>query len=71
MCSHLNIPLSFIKQYDSISQLNITNKKYISRFLQCYNNLSFYYIRKYEKFVNWGNLDKRYKQVQTISSPTE
>lgn len=71
ICSHLNIPVSFIKLYDSINTLYITNKKYISRFFQCYNNLPFYYKRKYDKFIGWNIPDQRYKQVQTISSPTE
>lgn len=71
ICSHLNIPITFIKLYDSINTLYITNKKYISRFFQCYNNLSFYYKRKYDKFIGWNTPDQRYGQVQTISSPTE
>lgn len=51
--NHLCIPTSFIKQYDSIPQLYIANKKYISRFFQCYTNLPFYFKRKYDKFINW------------------
>ena len=68
ICQHLQIPTSYIKQYDSIPQLVITNKNYISRFFQCYNGLPFFYKRKYDKFIGWNTPDKRYKQVQTISS---
>lgn len=70
ICQHLNIPFKYIHQYDSIPQLTITHMKYIVRFFECYKNLQFYYIRKYNKFlerINEPSYDK-YKQVQTISS---
>lgn len=73
ICNHLNITESHIHQYDSIPQLSFANKKDIIRFFKCYNNLSFYYKRKYNKFlqrINHKSFDK-YKQVQTISSSIE
>lgn len=73
MCNHLKIDASHIHQNDSIPQLSFANKKDTYRFFQCYNNLPFYYIRKYSKFlerINHTSYDK-YKQVQTISSPVE
>lgn len=73
ICNHLNIPITYIHQYDSIAQLTITHMKYIVRFFECYKNLQFYYIRKYNKFLGRINEPSyaKYKQVQTISSPTE
>lgn len=73
ICNHLNIPITYIHQYDSISQLSITHMKYIVRFFECYKNLQFYYIRKYNKFLERINEPSyaKYKQVQTISSPIE
>lgn len=73
ICNHLNIPITYIHQYDSISQLTITHMKYIVRFFECYQNLQFYYIRKHNKFLERINEPSyaKYKQVQTISSPTE
>lgn len=70
ICSHLNIPITYIHQYDSISQLTITHMKYIVRFFECYQNLQFYYIRKHNKFLKRINEPSyaKYKQVQTISS---
>ena len=71
ICNHLKVDPSHIHQNDSISQLNFANKKDTYRFFQCYNNLPFYYERKYNKFlqrINHPSYDK-YKQVQTISSP--
>lgn len=73
VCKHLNITSTYIHQYSSIPQLSITHMKYIVRFFECYKNLQFYYIRKYNKFlerINEPSYDK-YKQVQTISSPIE
>lgn len=73
VCKHLNISTSNIYQNDSIPQLSFANKKNTYRFFQCYNNLPFYYERKYNKFlerINHPSYDK-YKQVQTISSPIE
>lgn len=70
ICNHLNIPITYIHQYDSISQLTITHMKYIVRFFECYQNLQFYYIRKHNKFLERINEPSyaKYKQVQTISS---
>lgn len=70
ICNHLNITESHIHQFDSIPQLCFANKKDVVRFFKCYNNLPFYYIRKYNKFlerINHSSYDK-YKQGQTISS---
>lgn len=71
ICNHLDIPITYIHQYDSISQLTITHMKYIVRFFECYQNLQFYYIRKHNKFLKRINEPSyaKYKQVQTISSP--
>lgn len=70
VCEHLNISKTHIKLYDSISQLAFASKKDTYRFFQCYNNLTFYYKRKYNKFLQRINLPcyDKYKQVQTISS---
>ena len=71
ICEHLNIDLSHIHQNDSIPHLSFASKKDTYRFFQCYNNLPFYYERKYNKFLQRINLPPydKYKQVQTISSP--
>lgn len=71
ICNHLDITESHIKEHDSIPQLAFTNKKNTYRFFECYRNLPFYYIRKYDKFLTriyHPSYDK-YRQVQTISSP--
>ena len=70
ICNHLDIPITYIHQYDSISHLTITHMKYIVRFFNCYQNLQFYYIRKHNKFLERINEPSyaKYKQVQTISS---
>ena len=73
MCNHLSIDKSHIRQYDSIPRLAFASKKDVMQFFNCYNNLTFYYKRKYNKFlqrINHSSYDK-YKQVQTISSPIE
>lgn len=73
ICNHLKIDLSHIHQNDSIPHLSFANKKDTYRFFQCYSNLQFYYERKHDKFlqrINHSSYDK-YKQVQTISSPTD
>ena len=72
ICNHLDIPITYIHQYNSIPQLTITHMKYIVRFFECYQNLQFYYIRKHNKFLERINEPSyaKYKQVQTISSPT-
>jgi hypothetical protein len=73
ICNHLGISESHIKSYDSIPQLVFTGKKDTVRFFKCYNNLIFYYKRKYDKFlkrINHPSYDK-YKQDQTISSSTD
>lgn len=73
ICNHLNIDKSHIKKFDSIPSLSFASKKDTYRFFQCYNNLQFYYKRKYDKFllrINHSSYDK-YKQAQTISSLVE
>lgn len=73
ICEHLGITKSHIYQHDSIPALTFANKKDTYRLFQCYEHLPFYYKRKHDKFlqrVNHPSYDK-YKQVQTISSPTE
>ena len=73
ICNHLKIDTSHIHQNDSIPHLSFASKKDTYRFFQCYKNLPFYYERKYNKFlqrINHPSYDK-YKQVQTISSPTD
>lgn len=70
ICNHLNITENHIRQFDSIPQLSFANKKDVVRLFQCYNNLPFYYKRKYDIFlkrINHSSFDK-YKQGQTISS---
>lgn len=72
ICNHLNIDTSHIYQHDSIPNLAFANKKDTYRFYQCYQHLPFYYKRKHDKFlakINHPSYDK-YKQGQTISSPT-
>ena len=73
ICNHLSIDKSHIRQYDSIPRLAFASKKDVIQFFNCYNSLTFYYKRKYNKFlqrINHSSYDK-YKQVQTISSPIE
>lgn len=73
ICEHLDISKSHIYQRDSIPALAFANKKDAYRLFQCYKHLPFYYKRKHDRFlqrVNHPSYDK-YKQVQTISSPTE
>ena len=73
ICNNLKIDTSHIHQNDSIPHLSFASKKDTYRFFQCYSNLPFYYERKYNKFlqrINHPSYDK-YKQVQTISSPTD
>lgn len=71
ICEHLGVTTNHIHKFDSIPSLSFANKKDTCRFFQCYNNLPFYYKRKYDKFlkrINHKSYDK-YRQVQTISSP--
>lgn len=71
ICEHLGVTINHIHKFDSIPSLSFANKKDVYRFFQCYNNLPFYYERKYDKFlkrINHKSYDK-YRQVQTISSP--
>lgn len=71
VCEHLGITVSHIHNTPSIPTLNFANKKDVIRFFKCYDNLPFYYKRKYDKFlekINHSSFDK-YKQDQTISSP--
>lgn len=73
ICEHLGITESHIKQGSSISKLCFANKKDVYRFYQCYTHLPFYYKRKHDRFlqrINHPSFDK-YKQDQTISSPTK
>lgn len=73
ICNHLDIDKNLIKQYDSIPSLRFKNKKNVLRLFKCYENLKFYYKRKYDVFlkrINHPSYDK-YKQDQTISSSTE
>ena len=73
VCEHLKIDKKHIHQYDSIPSLAFASKKDTYRLFQCYEHLPFYYKRKHDRFlqrVNHPSYDK-YKQVQTISSPTE
>lgn len=73
VCNHLKINTTHIHQNDSIPHLSFASKKDTYRFFQCYKNLPFYYKRKHDKFlqrISHPSYDK-YKQVQTISSPTE
>lgn len=73
ICEHLNITKSHIHQNDSIPCLSFANKKDVVRFFNCYNNLPFYYKRKYDKFLKRINHPSfaKYRQVQTISSPAK
>lgn len=73
VCNHLGVSNSHIRYHDSIPSLSFANKKNAYRLFQCYEHLPFYYSRKYERFlqrINHSSYDK-YKQGQTISSPTE
>lgn len=72
ICEHLNIDKSHIHQNDSIPHLSFASKKDVVRFFNCYNNLPFYYKRKYDKFLTRINHPSfaKYKQDQTISSST-
>ena len=61
VCEHLSIDKSHIKQYDSIPRLSFANKGDVVHFFKCYNNLTFYYKRKYDKFlsrINHPSYDK-------------
>lgn len=72
ICDHLGIDKSHIHQHDSIPSLNFANKKDVVRLFNCYNNLPFYYKRKYDKFLTRINHPSfaKYRQGQTISSPS-
>lgn len=63
----LNNKLTYNKTYI----LNIGNKKDVVRFLKCYNNLTFFLQRKYDKLVLRMNHSSYNEliQAQTISSP--
>lgn len=61
ICEHLLIDKSHIKQYDSIPRLSFANKEDVVQLFKCYNNLPFYYKRKYDKFllrINHSSYDK-------------
>lgn len=51
--STLEMPDTYISQYDSIPQLSITHKKYQRILFSYYENLPFYYTRKYNKFLGY------------------
>ena len=65
VCKHLNISESHIKSYDSIPRLTFANKKDVVRLFKCYDNLPFFYERKYNKFLQRINLPcyDKYKVV--------
>lgn len=52
ICQHLNISESHIHKYGSISTLSFANKRDTARLFKCYSNLSFFYKRKYNKFLS-------------------
>ena len=61
ICEHLSIDKSHIKQYDSIPRLSFANKENVMQLFKCYNNLTFYYRRKHNKFlsrINHSSYDK-------------
>lgn len=61
ICRHLNITETHIHQYDNIASLLFANKQDVVRFFKCYENLPFYYRRKYDKFlekINHPSYDK-------------
>lgn len=51
--STLEMPDTYISQHDSIPQLSITHKKYQRVLFSYYENLPFYYTRKYNKFLGY------------------
>lgn len=54
---HLQLKCSHIrKTHAKIHELTFTNKEDIIRFFKCYENLPFYYKRKYNKFLQRINL---------------
>lgn len=73
ICNHLGISLLRIHKNDSIPHLSFSSKKDVVRFFICYNNLPFYYKRKYDVFLKRINHPSfaKYKQDQTISSFTK
>lgn len=61
VCRHLGISSSHIHQYDKIASLSFASKKDVIRLFKCYDNLSFYYKRKYDVFlkrINHPSFDK-------------
>ena len=64
ICNFLEIPSSFIRQYDSIPSLCFSNKRDVIKFFKCYENMPFFLNRKYNIFldrINHKSYDK-YKQ---------
>lgn len=53
IADELGMPYSYIYEHGAIPQLSITNKIYQRKFFSFYENLSFYYTRKYNKFLGY------------------
>lgn len=51
--THIGMSSSYIHSHGSIPQLSITHKKFQRIFFSYYNNLKFYYTRKYNKFIGY------------------
>ena len=64
ICNFLEIPCSFIKQYDSIPSLCFSNKKDVIKLFKCYEDMPFFLDRKYNIFLNRINHKSydKYKQ---------
>lgn len=61
ICDHLQINRSFVRKYDSIPVLSFANKKDVLKLFNCYKNLDFFLLRKYNVFlerVNHSSYDK-------------
>lgn len=61
VCKHLNISESHIYNKEHIPSLCFANKRDTARLFRCYSNLSFFYKRKYNKFlsrINHPSYDK-------------
>ena len=53
IADELGMPYSYIYKHGAIPQLSITNKIYQRKFFSFYENLLFYYTRKYNKFLGY------------------
>lgn len=53
IADELEMPYSYIHEHGAIPQLSITRKIYQRKFFSFYENLSFYYTRKYNKFLGY------------------